>query len=104
MSGQVSRESDKFVLRLPDGMRDRIKLAAEANNRSMNSEILERLETSFGADIFESVMFGGSGGSAAQELGRTMIANRIKQLIDILALEDLSDVRNLAISPPLHKR
>ena len=36
--------SDKFMLRLPDGMRDRIKAAAEANNRSMNAEIVATLE------------------------------------------------------------
>ena len=37
---------DKFMLRLPDGMRDRIRVAAEANNRSMNAEIVARLEGS----------------------------------------------------------
>ena len=36
--------SDKFMLRLPDGMRDRIKAAAEANNRSMNAEVVSALE------------------------------------------------------------
>lgn len=38
---------DRYMLRLPDGMRDRIKAAAEANNRSMNAEIVARLESSF---------------------------------------------------------
>lgn len=42
-----SELSDKFMLRLPDGMRDRIREAAEKNNRSMNSEIVSRLEDSF---------------------------------------------------------
>lgn len=36
--------SDKFMLRLPDGMRQRIKAAADANNRSMNAEIVATLE------------------------------------------------------------
>lgn len=31
---------DKFMLWLSDGMRDRIKAVAEANNGSMNSEIV----------------------------------------------------------------
>ena len=44
-----SRTLDKFVVRLPDGMRDRIAEAAEANNRSMNAEIVARLEASFEA-------------------------------------------------------
>lgn len=37
---------DQVALRLPDGMRDRIKAEAEANNRSMNAEIVARLEAS----------------------------------------------------------
>lgn len=32
------------MLRLPDGMRDRIKAVADANNRSMNAEIVATLE------------------------------------------------------------
>lgn len=39
--------NDKFMLRLPDGMRDRIKAAAEANNRSMNAEIVAVLEREY---------------------------------------------------------
>lgn len=38
---------DQYMLRFPDGMRDRIKTAAEASGRSMNAEIVERLEESF---------------------------------------------------------
>lgn len=45
----VSRESDKFMLRLPDGMRPRIAAVAKANGRSMNAEIVARLESSFSA-------------------------------------------------------
>lgn len=37
-------ELDKFLLRMPDGLRERIKTAAERNNRSMNSEIIDSLE------------------------------------------------------------
>ena len=42
-----SRELDKFILRFPDGMRDRIAEAAKANNRSMNAEVVSRLQNSF---------------------------------------------------------
>lgn len=38
--------ADKFMLRMPDGMRERIAEVAKANNRSMNSEIIARLEAS----------------------------------------------------------
>lgn len=44
--------TDKFMLRLPDGMRDQLRLLAEANNRSMNSEIVTRLEHSLNAPDF----------------------------------------------------
>jgi hypothetical protein len=43
----VTRESDKFMLRLPDGMRARIAEAARHNGRSMNTEIVDRLQQSF---------------------------------------------------------
>ncbi|KZX95343.1 hypothetical protein A3720_21005 [Sulfitobacter sp. HI0021] len=35
------------MLRLPDGMRDRIKVAAERNGRSMNAEIVAVLDEKF---------------------------------------------------------
>jgi len=44
-----SRDQNKFVVRLPDGMRERIAEVAKANNRSMNAEIISRLEYSFKA-------------------------------------------------------
>lgn len=39
-----SRAAEQFVLRLPDGMRAQISEAAKANKRSMNSEIVARLQ------------------------------------------------------------
>lgn len=41
-----SRTVDKFALRLPEGLRDRINLAAENNHRSMNSEMIARIDGS----------------------------------------------------------
>jgi len=43
----VTRESDKFMLRLPAGMRGRIAKAAKESGRSMNTEIVARLQESF---------------------------------------------------------
>lgn len=48
-SETTGRESDKFMLRLPDGMRDRIRVEAESNKRSMNAEIVSRLQESLDA-------------------------------------------------------
>ena len=41
-----SRTADKFVVRLPDGMREQIMEVAKENHRSMNSEIIARLKKS----------------------------------------------------------
>lgn len=42
--------------RLPSDLRDRIKAAAEAQNRSMNAELVERLETSFAHTSLRSLL------------------------------------------------
>jgi hypothetical protein len=42
-----SELAERFQVRLPLGMRDRIKAAAEANNRSMNAEIVATLEEKY---------------------------------------------------------
>ncbi|MDX0572138.1 Arc family DNA-binding protein [Sinorhizobium medicae] len=44
----AGRGSDQFPVRLPEGMRDRIKARAQANGRSMNTEIIHLLEKGFG--------------------------------------------------------
>lgn len=49
MSKVPSRGVDQFVLRFPNGIRERIREEAEQNGRSMNSEILDRLEASLEA-------------------------------------------------------
>ena len=43
--------ADKYVLRMPDGMRDRITELAKANNRSMNAEIVLMLQQAMDARI-----------------------------------------------------
>lgn len=40
-----SSKQDQFVLRFPDGLRDRVKEKAEANGRSMNAEIVAAIES-----------------------------------------------------------
>lgn len=44
-----SELADKFVVRLPDGMRDRIRERAASNRRSMNAEIVHYLDCALGA-------------------------------------------------------
>lgn len=42
-----SRSLDKFIIRLPDGMRERLAEAASQAGRSTTAEIVRRLERSF---------------------------------------------------------
>lgn len=50
MAKKPAHDLDKFVLRLPDGMRERIAAEAKANARSMTHEIILRLERSLDDD------------------------------------------------------
>lgn len=43
MTISTGRGSERFIVRLPDGMRHRIRMAAAANGRSMNAEIVATL-------------------------------------------------------------
>ena len=45
-----SEQQDRFIVRLPDGMRDKIRSVSERNGRSMNAEIVARLQRSLDAD------------------------------------------------------
>ena len=47
MAETFSKRAEQFIIRFPDGMRDRIRDAAEANNRSMNAEIISTLEKAY---------------------------------------------------------
>lgn len=47
MAKRPASEADKLIIRLPDGMREKIRRAAASNNRSMNGEVIARLEQSF---------------------------------------------------------
>lgn len=47
----TSRNSDKFVLRMPDGMRDTIAELAKQSGRSMNAEIVYRLQQSIEQEV-----------------------------------------------------
>jgi len=50
MSDKQVRDYDKFMLRLPEGMRDSIAERAKENGRSMNSEIVQIIEDALIAD------------------------------------------------------
>ena len=45
-----SRTADRIIIRLPDGMRDRLHARAEANGRSLTAEVVDMLERAMGSD------------------------------------------------------
>ncbi|WP_162588343.1 Arc family DNA-binding protein [Variovorax sp. RA8] len=94
MPGTTAQAGDKYIVRFPEGMRDRIAEAAKANNRSMNAEILQRLEDSFGE--------GGSAALAlsvaqlqAQAIERQFVTQRYQAAL-LAALELLRFARSRA--------
>lgn len=50
MTDDSARNQGKFIIRMPPGMRQRFAAIAAQNNRSMNSEIVARLEASLERD------------------------------------------------------
>lgn len=77
-----SETQDRFLLRMPDGMRDRLKAEAEANKRSMNAEIVARLEASLSEDFVTK-----TSAKKGEESLRTLI-NLVESIYDaaIIAL------------------
>ena len=69
-----SRTADKFVVRLPDGMRERIADVARNHHRSMNSEIIARLEHSL-------IQPGEEEGGAALQLDNQELLPHEQQLL-----------------------
>jgi hypothetical protein len=73
-----SRQQDQFVLRMPQGMRERVALEAKTNNRSMNAEIIARLDASFGSGASSRLNWLiGEIFSDGESLSPSLIAERI---------------------------
>lgn len=52
-----SEMAERFQVRMPNGLRDRIKESAEKNNRSMNAEIVSALEEKFPPKVIDIETF-----------------------------------------------
>lgn len=50
---RTPQDADKFIVRLPSGMREHIADAAAKSHRSMNAEVIARLERTFRWDEVE---------------------------------------------------
>lgn len=84
-----SRNADKFVVRLPDGMRERIAEIARVQHRSMNSEIVRRLEESMVGDDPQSAAIDHEHLSKEEKAivltVRKLSASKRKSLLNLLA-------------------
>jgi Arc-like DNA binding domain len=91
MNDQSASENEKFVVRLPSGLRDRIKEAAAANNRSMNAEIVDTLEQKY-PRVNALDNFDGSLLIARVEAFNDQVPPRMKKAIEQL-FEDYQTLR-----------
>lgn len=100
---------DQFQLRLPPGLRDRIKAVAETNNRSMNAEIVARLAKSFEHQDHVEIPehLGKRIAAEAAAKGRTMRYEIFRTLVDrypapdYVAIEE--ELLNSVMARPLDK-
>jgi len=103
-----STKQDQFMLRLPDGMRDRIKAAAEVNNRSMNAEIVATLEEKYPTpkpesrlisrlqhliDIFDDIVVSDKLSNERREHMLSLFKDSIVDVIDRMTEDELVRVR-----------
>jgi predicted DNA-binding protein len=80
-----SETQDRFILRLPDGLRDRVAAAAEEAGRSMNAEFVRRIERSFEAPeeaLQLPVELRQKMQAHAEEFGRTFAEEIVQRLAD----------------------
>lgn len=77
MARVPSRGTDQFVLRFPEGMREGLKEAAEKNGRSMNAEILTRLEEYEGLNLRDGETLAAFVGRLQDDLDNARHANTV---------------------------
>lgn len=77
------QDADKYIVRFPDGMRDRLKNAAHVNGRSLNSEIITRLQQSFQSPVAAPIL-GRSNAVLAEEIA-TVLVRHLAQRPEVLA-------------------
>lgn len=86
---RAPQDADKFIVRLPAGMRDLLRERAAANNRSMNAEIVSRLSKTLDEDLT----------SALTKVSDAMSTHTIDSILDIM-LDRLKERESGAITSP----
>jgi len=77
MSERSPQNEDKYVLRFPDGMRDTLKQHAADNKRSLNAEIIARLQLTLRQDTLDHLALPeGKWQDIIERAVRTVLAER----------------------------
>lgn len=98
-----SRTAEQFVVRFPDGMRDRIAEAAKVAGRSMNAEIVARLQSTFKPEQ-QALDFGSlsndiQGLREEMQTHQQMIESLIKRGADV-KFDDKGHVESISLQIP----
>lgn len=70
----MTREDPQMKLRLPPDLKDRLTEAATANNRSLNAEVVSRLQDSFANHVGR--------GTRVSEHALELFAEKVGQVLD----------------------
>lgn len=82
-----SRHADKYIVRFPEGMREQLKEEARLNKRTMNAEIVSRLDESLRA-------------SARFRMPKEELAANLDQIMENLRTQIAYVLDNTAKQPP----
>lgn len=82
-----SRKLDQLLIRLPDGMRQKLEAAAQTNHRSVTAEVVARLEASF--SLVDDIRTEGNV-KWLMELERMLF--EVDPMSDGFAIEDLEEL------------
>lgn len=77
----MSREDPQFKLRMPAGLRDRAEQAARAAGRSLNAELVARLESSFLSDAAPENLLTAARARELASLARTGLPDEIRKRV-----------------------
>jgi hypothetical protein len=70
----MTREDPQIKLRLPPDLKDRLAEAATDNNRSLNAEVVSRLQESFDSQAGDT--------EAVMERALDLFAEKVSQVLD----------------------
>lgn len=80
----TNRESDKIIVRLPEGMREEIAALAAANSRSMTAEVVEGLKNHLNTPDHRTMILDLWGMIAIERAESEALRRELKNLVAVL--------------------